>query len=67
MAIYMISIHGSLAKKTSKKTIFQEGCSYACTLLLAIVYVRCFLFRNVDMATATAQCCSICDHDNESK
>ena len=52
---------------TSKKTIFQDGCSYACTLLLAIVYVRCFLFRNVDMETATAQCCSICDHDNESK
>ena len=52
---------------TSKKTIFQDGCSYACTLLLAIVDVRCFLFRNVDMATATTQCCNICDHDNESK
>ena len=52
---------------TSNKTIFQDGCSYACTLLLAIVYVRCFLFRNVDMATATTQCCNICDHDIESK
>jgi hypothetical protein len=52
---------------TSNKTIFQDGWSYACTLLLAIVYERCFLFRNVDMATATTQCCNICDHDNESK
>jgi hypothetical protein len=25
---------------TSKKTIFQDGCSDACTLLLAKVYVR---------------------------
>ena len=32
-----------------------------------LVYVRCFLFRNVDMATATTQCCNICDHDNEYK
>jgi hypothetical protein len=52
---------------TSNKAIFQDGCSYAFTLLLAIVYLRCFRFRNVDMATATTQCCNICDHDNESK
>ena len=52
---------------TSKKTIFQDGCSYACTLLLVIVYVRFFLFRNVDMATATTQCCNICNHENTSK
>ena len=36
-------------------------------IILAIVYVRCFFFRNVDMATATTQCCNICDHVNESK
>jgi hypothetical protein len=51
------SVHQVAALVTSNKTIFQDGCSYACTLLLAIVYVWCFLFRNVDMATATTQCC----------
>ena len=35
--------------------------------LMHLYYVRCFLFRNVDMATATTQICNICDHDNESK
>jgi hypothetical protein len=35
--------------------------------LMHVHYVRCFLFRNVDMATATTPFCNICDHDNESK
>jgi secreted Zn-dependent insulinase-like peptidase len=35
--------------------------------MLTIFYVPCFVFRYVDMATATTQYCNICDHDNESK
>ena len=35
--------------------------------LMHVHYVRCFIFRNVDMATATTPFCNICDHDNESK
>ena len=52
---------------TPNETVFQDSCSYTYTLILPIVYVRSFLFRNLDMATAATQCCSICDHDNESK
>jgi hypothetical protein len=59
--------HQVAANLDSLSAIFQDGCSYTFTLLLAIVYLRCFLFRNVDMAPATTQCCNICDHDNESK
>ena len=52
---------------TPNETIFQDDCSYTCTLVLVIFYVRCFVFRNVAMATAATQYCNICDHDNESK
>ena len=38
---------------------------YSCTSLHVIVYVLCFVFRNVDMGTAPTRYCSICDHDSE--
>jgi len=68
LQIRILTVYGSESNRlaTSNKTIFQDGCSYACTLLLVIFYVRCFVFRNVAMATAATQYCNICDHDNES-
>jgi hypothetical protein len=57
----------AMALAALNETMFQDRCSYAHTLLLATFYVRCFIFRNVAMATAATQYCHICDHDNESK
>ena len=52
---------------TPNETVFQDGYSYIFTLLSIcyIFYVRCFVFRKVDIPTM--QYCNICVDDNESK